>query len=230
MSRKINAGQVVLDLKNGMHDTELMAKYNLSPGQLQTLYGKLTAAGLWKREEETSTRPVEKSAEETRFVCPSCGMPQSRPFDECPQCGVIMSKLPPQAEPHAAEAGSPSYSDSDPLRQGTVYAPSGSRILLASCVAAALLLVVGALAYFLWPAGSTPNGQSAAGDTAHRSHPGQPPAATHGVKEPMKYIKNLPRVQEINPAVDAEIRRSFREVDKSLSKGRDQLDRVMKEQ
>lgn len=230
MPRKINAGQVVLDLKRGMHDTEIMAKYDLSPGQLQSLYNKLTAAGLWKREEPTPTKPVEESKEDTRFVCPSCGMPQYKPFEECPQCGVIVSKLTPQAEPepHSAEAGSPT--DSARLRHGTVDATPGSRVLLVSCVAAALLLVAVALAYFFRPTGPTPIGQNAADNAQHPSRPGQSTTATQGVKEPMKYIKNLPRVREINPAVDAEIHRSFKDVDKSLSKGRDRLDRVMKEE
>ncbi len=230
MSRKINVGQVLQDLKDGMHDTAIMAKYNLSPGQLQTLYGKLAAAGLWKREEATTAKPENASAEDAPFVCPSCGMPQSRSFDECPQCGVIVSKLPPPLQPHGAAADSPSDSDSDRLHQGTVYPASGSGLLLVSCVTAALLLVVGALAYFLWPGGSGPEGQSAAGKAAQRAHPGQSSTAARGVKEPMKYIKNLPRLREINPAVDREIHKSFRDVDKSLSKGRDQLDRVMEGQ
>lgn len=229
MSIKIKAGQVVRDIKNGMHDNALMAKYNLSPGQLSALYRKLETAGMLEKPEVAPPDLNDVSTEDAPFVCPSCGMPQSRFFEECPQCGVILAKLPRSEDPGAAGTGTQSDSAFDRLPPVTVYEEPGSRILLLSCVAAGLLLVVGVLAFFLWPSGSGPDG-SAAEKAARRAPLERRAPTTHGVTEPMKYIKNLPRLKEVNPEVDAEMRRSFRDVDSSLSKSRDELDRIMKEQ
>lgn len=223
MSRKINAGQVVRDVRSGMHDSALMAKYNLSPGQLRALYGKLEAAGLLERLEVDRPKSDERPAEHVAFVCPACGIPQARFFEECPQCGVIMAKLTPHVGLHS-EGSDSTTETADGLRVGTVYTGSDSRIILLSCVVAGLLLVVGVLAFFLWPRSSEPESLSGENRAVRTAPPPQ------GVNEPMKYIKNLPRVKEINPAVDAEMQRSFKDADSSLSKGRDQLERVLNDQ
>jgi hypothetical protein len=33
------------------------------------------------------------------WTCPRCGLPQDRPFDECPNCGVIVEKFKAKQEP-----------------------------------------------------------------------------------------------------------------------------------
>lgn len=228
MPRKINARELVRDVKNGMQDGALMEKYNLSAKQLGGLYEKLEASGLLPDKQSAATGADVVSAGNAPFVCPACGMPQSKFFEECPQCGVIVAKLLPPSKTRSTDSGASGAIASDPFSMESPHMRPGSRLTLLTCIAAVLLLGTGALIFFLWPRGADLN---AATDKRMRDESrSRPSSRERGAHEPMKYIKNLPRVNEINPKVDAEIQRSFRDVDGSLSEGRDGLDRIMKEQ
>jgi uncharacterized Zn finger protein (UPF0148 family) len=90
---KIDARDVVKDIRDGLDDAALMTKYRLSGTGLQSLFSKLTEAGLLKRADlDKRMLNFEKTVELTIVKCPSCGMPQFSAFDECPQCGVIVKK------------------------------------------------------------------------------------------------------------------------------------------
>jgi rubrerythrin len=100
---------VVEDIRSGMGDAELMQKYRLSAGSMQTLLEKLTGSGalqlseLDKRAsftEETvdvveiiqklsldRARAAEAMAEVPK-KCIACGAPKTAEYDECPVCGV----------------------------------------------------------------------------------------------------------------------------------------------
>ncbi len=90
---KIDARDVLNDIRDGLDDTALMTKYRLSGVGLQSLFSKLIEAGLLKRADLDKRMPnFEKTVELTMVKCPSCGMPQFSDFDECPQCGIIVKK------------------------------------------------------------------------------------------------------------------------------------------
>jgi hypothetical protein len=105
---KLEPKQVVADITYGYGDSELMAKYGLSIRGLQTLFTMLIDMRLITQDELDNRRHwSRKSADLETFECPRCFKPQFFRFDECPQCGVIISKLPPevrngQKKPEAA--------------------------------------------------------------------------------------------------------------------------------
>lgn len=70
--RRVNATQVLNDIRDGLDDSDLMAKYDLSSRALENLFRTL-ADMVWQ--------------------CPACGVPQTRAFDTCPECGVNVSEL-----------------------------------------------------------------------------------------------------------------------------------------
>jgi uncharacterized Zn finger protein (UPF0148 family) len=97
---KIDARDVLKDIRDGLDDTALMKKYRLSGAGLQSLFSKLIEAGLIKRADLDKRMPnFEKTVELTIVKCPSCGMPQFSAFDVCPQCGVIVKKFLEGREP-----------------------------------------------------------------------------------------------------------------------------------
>jgi hypothetical protein len=91
---KVDAGEALADIKEGYTDLELMEKHNLSAKGLQSLFRKLQDAKLLKQSDLTN-RPhyTERTVDLEVYRCPACNMPQFFAFDECPQCGVIVSKL-----------------------------------------------------------------------------------------------------------------------------------------
>lgn len=104
MAKKINAKEVLNDINSGMRDNALMGKYGLSPGQLKSLMNKLEAAGLLKQPEpEQPTVQEEAPIAYSFFACPSCGHSGNEEFEECPRCGVVVSKYEPPKEPPAAQ-------------------------------------------------------------------------------------------------------------------------------
>jgi hypothetical protein len=91
--RTINAKEAVSDIRSGMTADELMQKYRLSAKGLDVLFGKLVQAGLL-HENESYRRPDDPArAAHIAWTCPACGAPQTRPYAECPQCGVIVAKF-----------------------------------------------------------------------------------------------------------------------------------------
>ncbi|MGO9568471.1 MAG: hypothetical protein ACLP5H_13105 [Desulfomonilaceae bacterium] len=91
----VNAREILADIKLGMDNTALMEKYQLSEKGLQSLFKKLTDAGVLKPKQG---EPEERGSEPDKSVhvawkCPACGKPQTRQVDECPDCGVIVAKF-----------------------------------------------------------------------------------------------------------------------------------------
>jgi len=113
--QRISAKEVVEDLRTGADDSTLMTKYNLTEGGLQSLFKKLVAVGAIDQA-EIDTRKSEPEADpELVWECPACGKPQTRELEECPDCGVIMSRFrdkrgspptPPKPPERSAERGS----------------------------------------------------------------------------------------------------------------------------
>jgi hypothetical protein len=94
MRRKISAKEFLADARAGLTDLGLMDKYDLSIPAIQALFRKLVEHGLMSGQELEDRLPLtERSVKLEVFRCPACKMPQFVRFDECPQCGVIVSKL-----------------------------------------------------------------------------------------------------------------------------------------
>jgi len=111
----IKLEEVTQDIRSGADDSALMEKYDLSSKGLQSLFEHLIFSG-FMTEMELDTRvstfdstvdvhglkgQLEKllnsaaAPSEDKVVlweCPACGRPQTRVYDECPVCGVIVSK------------------------------------------------------------------------------------------------------------------------------------------
>lgn len=89
-TKKISAKAIMIDLRDGLSDVELMKKYGLSFQGLQDLFSKLTEAKLAtpayfaKRALSQAGKPVR---EEKSRPCPYCGFQSQGQFTQCPRCG-----------------------------------------------------------------------------------------------------------------------------------------------
>ena len=93
VKRKLDARNLLNDIRGGLDDTALMRKYRISALGLQSLFSKLSEARLIEQADlDKRMLNFDKTVELTMIKCPSCGMPQFSAFDECPQCGVIVTK------------------------------------------------------------------------------------------------------------------------------------------
>lgn len=113
-SPPIKLTTVMKDIRSGATDSELMGKYHLSAKGLQSLLEHLVFSGLMKQidvhqrsvsldstvdvhglKERLRGKSAKSSStewEEAPWYCPACGKPQAHEMDECPVCGVIISK------------------------------------------------------------------------------------------------------------------------------------------
>lgn len=92
--KTINAKEAANDIRSGMTEAALMTKYGLSPRGLQILARKLVDASLLEQHEfDVRASSAVNRATPITWKCPACGAPQTRTFDECPNCGVIVSKF-----------------------------------------------------------------------------------------------------------------------------------------
>lgn len=89
---RIPARQAVADIRSGMSDADLMAKYGLSATGLQALFRKLLTAGALKKD-ELNSRQLSPHAPGGGQTCPACGKPQREGSDECPFCGIVLAKF-----------------------------------------------------------------------------------------------------------------------------------------
>jgi hypothetical protein len=112
--RKINARQLAEDVRQGLHDNELMAKYELTSSQLRGAFKKILDAELVTREDlqERATRvegsdragakqpvpekdPVGSGRDTDGLQCPQCGRTLEPSQQECPRCGILLAKIRP---------------------------------------------------------------------------------------------------------------------------------------
>ena len=86
--RKINAHDVLADIRAGAGDFALMEKYNLSAKGLQSLFTKLAETGLIDSSKLLDQRiPESEMTVDLVSRCPSCGYVQEKMFITCPKCG-----------------------------------------------------------------------------------------------------------------------------------------------
>ena len=107
---RIDAREFLKDIREGLDDTALMTKHRLSATGLHSVFSKLIEAGLIKQSDLDQRMPYyAKTVALTVFKCLACGMPQLSEFDECPQCGIIVSKYKKFKQQPAAEPGKLRY-------------------------------------------------------------------------------------------------------------------------
>ena len=99
--RPISAAQMVADIRGGMRKQGLMDKYGLSEKQLQSVLRKLRH--LQHTKKLRTTRPIEPTMDtrrvrrdaspEKKWQCPACSRWQSKAYEECPSCGIVVAKF-----------------------------------------------------------------------------------------------------------------------------------------
>lgn len=105
--RKISAKEIVVDIRSGMDDAQLQRKYGLSDEALESVFDKLMNAGAITESEirnrvasASHERPEDREGSHAKgTLCPSCNASVPSGSDECPVCGIVLSKfVPSQAE------------------------------------------------------------------------------------------------------------------------------------
>jgi hypothetical protein len=92
--KKIDVKRVLASIREGLNDTELTEKYGLTSEELKKLFRMLVKRGNITQEDIDKRKPLASRKVTTElFTCPHCKMPQFKPFEVCPQCGVIVGKF-----------------------------------------------------------------------------------------------------------------------------------------
>jgi hypothetical protein len=91
--RSINARELGADIDAGMSRPDLMEKYNLTTPQLDVVLKKLRESPRAPSDAHpVAAQPAGFSPKEAFNQCPACESPYPVESDECPKCGVIVSK------------------------------------------------------------------------------------------------------------------------------------------
>jgi len=90
----MKASTVVAEIREGVSDSALMEKYQLSSKGLESLFKKLIGAGaITQAELDSRAIPQHEEDVEIAWKCPACGKPQPQEVAVCPKCGVIVEKF-----------------------------------------------------------------------------------------------------------------------------------------
>jgi hypothetical protein len=82
-TRTVNGREVWSDIQRRLPENMILTKYGITKTQLHQITEKLKTSGLLKDGQR----------------CPACGFIREIPFDECPSCGVILSKFKSKGNP-----------------------------------------------------------------------------------------------------------------------------------
>ena len=94
--RKLSAKEILAEVKSGLSNAQLMAKYGISGEALEKVLTKIVGSGLIEKTEfdlRMSDLKGDKDQLPTYWKCPSCNMPQPLKCEVCPQCGIIVEKF-----------------------------------------------------------------------------------------------------------------------------------------
>jgi hypothetical protein len=95
--------ELIKDIRSGMSNAELIKKHGITPSRLNMLLRNLPALDDDDDVQFDEPLPAFREGREGFvWVCPACKMPQEREFNECPQCGVLVSKFARNMEKKAA--------------------------------------------------------------------------------------------------------------------------------
>lgn len=141
-TKRVNAYAVLNDIRAGMYEDALMLKYDVTAKQLRQIVGKLQAAGLIDPRGQASTE-TEGRSPEGPYECPACGFVRQDPFEDCPKCGVVVSKISDSRQP--AESGPKSPEEVSTEIVGTIARPRFFRVIALLLVAIGCFLLFRAL-------------------------------------------------------------------------------------
>jgi hypothetical protein len=109
--RTLSAREMAADIRAGATDEFLLRKYGVSERALQRLFQKLLDAKILTQNDFDSRTPdvlegeavaiedgqlkspSDQESVQAEWRCPNCKKPQQIEYDECPECGVIVSKF-----------------------------------------------------------------------------------------------------------------------------------------
>jgi hypothetical protein len=92
-STSIDKEELLTDIRLRMSDSLLMQKYRISPEKLQVLLSELVDQGFVTQSELDQRTLVPERIVDFSWKCPACEKAQVEQFEECPICGVIVSKF-----------------------------------------------------------------------------------------------------------------------------------------
>jgi hypothetical protein len=92
-NRKIDPQKLARDILRGMDHDQLMEKYGVCSETLHGLYEEVAAAGLIDKSLVPNVIFSRAEARSGGWTCPNCGISQTEEFDECPVCGIGVSKF-----------------------------------------------------------------------------------------------------------------------------------------
>ncbi|MBM3299233.1 MAG: hypothetical protein FJY85_04700 [Deltaproteobacteria bacterium] len=216
--KTINVKEVIRDIKAGMHQNALMNKYHLSPGQLKSLMDKLEGTGLLERPEpQPPPEPRGPLYGGAFFTCPACGLSQDGDYDECPRCGVVVSKYEPPKE------GAGTAAPADPTKKKVDFdgwsatAPKSYRIWKILAATVVLAVAVAAVITIKRHRATVQVAEPVPVQEVVSEEEGQQenvPSGPPGLKQMIE--KKMPRVAPINPEVDAQMRKSMGGIGEAL--------------
>ncbi|MFH1116105.1 MAG: ankyrin repeat domain-containing protein [Pseudomonadota bacterium] len=142
-TRKINAKEIIQDIRSGRTDLEIMSKHDLSPRDLERVFEKLLSIKAVTQDEldqrasgtgrNQGARGTATAAEEELLLkCPSCGKKYSQYLPKCPECGF----------PDEAFADKPTSAGVE--KRGT---GAGKAVLIAGAIA--MVVIAAAVATYI---------------------------------------------------------------------------------
>jgi hypothetical protein len=216
--KTINAKEVLHDIKAGMHQNALMNKYGLSPGQLKRLTEKLEAAGLL---EHPAPQPVREPSTPLYplafFTCPACGLSKEGEYEECPRCGVVLSKYESPVDSVGTQSSQDAAAKKVKFDGWSATTPKSYRLW--KILVAIVVLAVGFTALVVikrhreWLQLTKPV------PVQHMVSPDEG-VEDAGPTAPPRYKdmidRRMPRVAPINPELDAHMRESLGDIGNAL--------------
>jgi|GEM_PF-549718 len=103
-TKSIKASEALEDIRAGMSDSQLMAKYKLTAKGLQSLTRKLQEAGFLTQSELGSGMSSAGNPEAGTWKCPACGSALSGETATCPRCGAMNPRTPASQWSHEPSA------------------------------------------------------------------------------------------------------------------------------
>jgi hypothetical protein len=129
--RTINAKLIVEDIQAGVDESEIKRRFNLSDKGYQSVLQKLSEKGLLTKSGSHSPTPGPSSEPKharpeapMTWRCPGCDMPQTRAYDECPHCGIIVAKALAMRSQGYREQRSSAYETPDSDAGGSTRRPA----------------------------------------------------------------------------------------------------------
>ncbi len=118
--RKINAKLILEAIQDGVDESEIQRRFELSDKAYRSVLRKLTEMGLLAQPAPVSglaaSRPEPKLTKHeipVTWTCPACRTTQDRVYDECPHCGVVVAKIASMGPPRYSHERSFRYEDHD---------------------------------------------------------------------------------------------------------------------